>query len=92
MYKRQALSETSVYIEWEVSANAKSYKIEYTTKKTYFDSNSSEVKSVTVDAVVKHAEITGMETGLEYFFRVRAVNDIGDSDWSEIKSLVIRCV
>lgn len=85
----KALSETSVYVEWEVSSNAKSYKIEYTTKRTYFDSNSSEVKSVTVEAVVNHAEITGMETGLEYFFRVRAVNDIGDSDWSEIKSLVI---
>ena len=30
-----------------------------------------------------------MELGKEYFFRVRAVNNNGESDWSEIKSLIL---
>lgn len=85
----KALSETSVYIDWDNVKNAKNYEIQYTTKKSYFDS-SSEVKSMTVDAtVVGHAEITGLETGEEYFFRVRATNDQGSSSWGEIKSIVI---
>lgn len=86
--KIKALSETSVYISWSAVANATGYGIEYTTKKTYFDS-STEVKSMTVTDVTTHAEVTGMETGEEYFFRVKATNEQGDSGWSEIKSVVI---
>lgn len=85
----RALSETSVFIGWDHVVHAKNYEIQYTTKKAYFDS-SSEVKSITIDATVAdHAEITGMETGEEYFFRVRATNDQGSSSWGEIKSIVI---
>lgn len=87
--KIKALSETSVYIDWENVKNADSYTVEYTTKKSYFDSNPAEVKSVTVDSVVGHAEITGMESGQEYFFRVKAVNNDGSSGWSEIKSVIL---
>lgn len=85
----RALSETSVFIGWDPVVHAKNYEIQYTTKKAYFDS-SSEVKSITIDATVAgHAEITGMETGEEYFFRVRATNDQGSSSWGAIKSIVI---
>lgn len=85
----KSISETSVYIDWGNVKNAKSYDVEYTTEKRYFDSGGSMVKSVSVDAVVGHAEITGMESGKEYFFRVRAVNDKGKSAWCVIKSIVI---
>lgn len=84
----RALSSTSVLIDWANVKNAKSYTIEWTTKKGYFDS-SNEVRSMSVDAVVGHAEITGLETGQEYFFRVRAVNDKGESAWTDIQSLII---
>lgn len=85
----KALSETSVQIDWETVANAKTYKIEYTTKKMYFDS-STEVQSSTVDATISsHAEITGLTSGNEYFFRVRAINDDGESAWTEIQSIVV---
>ena len=85
----KALSETSVYIDWKNVKNCDSYTIEYTTKKSYFDSNPAEVKSVSVESVVGHAEITGMESGQEYFFRVCAVKDSNKSGWSEIVSIVI---
>lgn len=85
----KALSETSVTIDWEDVKNCTSYEVEYTTNKSYFDSNTNEVKKVTVESVVGNAIITGMETGQEYFFRVRAVNEQGSSAWTEIKSIVI---
>lgn len=85
----RALSETSVYLDWANVANAKTYEIQYTTTKSYFDS-SSEVQSTTVDATASgHAEITGLESGETYFFRVRAINDEGNSPWSEIISITI---
>lgn len=85
----KALSETSVYLDWANVANAKTYEVQYTTKKSYFDS-SSEVQSTTVDATAAgHAEITGLESGETYFFRVRAINDEGNSPWSEIVSITV---
>ena len=85
----KALSETSVQIEWNSVTNAKNYEVQYTTKKIYFDT-SSEVKSATVDAAASSvAVITGLETGNEYFFRVRATNNSGESAWTEIKSIIV---
>ena len=84
----KALTETSVYIEWSKASNAESYEIEYTTQKRYFDS-SSEVKSMTVESIVGHAEITGLDTGEQWFFRVRSINQNGKSAWTEIKSIVL---
>ena len=76
-------------VNWYGVKNATTYEIEYTTEKRYFDS-SNQVQSLTVDATLQwsHAEITGLETGKEWFFRMRAVNDNGHSAWTEIKSIV----
>lgn len=83
----KALSETSVQIEWEKVSNATKCEVQYTTKKMYFDS-SSEVKSLTIESK-NHAEVTGLESGQEYFFRVRAINEQGESGWSKIVSITI---
>ena len=80
-------SSTSIYLEWSEVNSAETYEIEYTNKIKYFD-NSSETTSVT-GIEFNHYEITGLETGEEYFFRVRAVNSQGESTWTEIKSVVI---
>lgn len=86
----KAISDTAVQLDWTNVSNAKNYEIQYTTKKMYFDSSSSEVQSVTIDATAAgHAEITGLESGKEYFFRVRATNDSGESPWSEIISVIV---
>lgn len=87
----RALSETSVYMDWNKVSNAKSYEIEYATGKSRFDS-STETKTMTVESVVSHAEITGLESGEEWFFRVRAVNDKGSSAWTDVKSVKIGMV
>lgn len=85
----KALSETEVQLDWANVSNATSYEVEYTTEKRYFDS-SNEVKSMTIDATAAgHAEITGLTSGEEYFFRVRAVNEHGKSAWTAIRSIVI---
>ena len=86
----KALTSTSVEVNWYGVKNATTYEIEYTTEKRYFDS-SNQVQSLTVDATLQwsHAEITGLETGKEWFFRMRAVNDNGHSAWTEIKSIVL---
>lgn len=80
-------SSTSVYLEWAEVNSADSYEVEYTTNVNYFD-GSSETTTVS-NIEFNHYTVTGLESGDEYFFRVRATNDKGSSGWSEIKSVVI---
>lgn len=83
----KANSESSVYLEWSAVTTAKTYDIEYTTKKEYFDgSNQTTVQN---GVEFTHYELTGLATGEEYFFRVRAVNNSGTSGWSDIASVSI---
>ena len=79
-------SETSVRLTWTGCENATSYTVQYTTNKAYFDS-ASDVSSLTVENTT--AYVTGLDSGDEWFFRVRATNKEGDSGWSSIVSTVI---
>lgn len=83
----RANSETSVYLEWPAVSKATSYDIEYTTKKEYFDGSNQTTTETGIEFT--HYELGGLETGQEYFFRVRAVNGEGESAWSGIKSVAI---
>lgn len=85
--KSKVLSESSIQVSWTKSPTAISYEIEYTTDKSYFDSNPNGVTSTTSDTT--HSEIIGLTPGEEYFFRVRAVNTIGESGWSGVISQII---
>lgn len=89
----RALTSTSVYLDWENVSGVTKYELQYTQtsdgtkyETAYFDSNPSEVKSITLENV-GHAEITGMESGKTYYFRVRAINDQGESAWSSIVNI-----
>lgn len=85
--KCQSTSTSSIYVGWPAIANATSYDLEFTTNKNYFDG--SDQTTVINGIEFTHFEKTGLETGKEYFFRVRAVNDKGHSGWSQISSTVI---
>ncbi len=79
-------SSTSVNLDWNGTGEAitDSYEIQYTTNISYFDSNQEEVTSKTVESVVSHAEITGLESGNTYYFRLRSQNSQGSSAWTDI--------
>lgn len=83
----KANSETSVYLEWGAVKTATTYDVEYATKKEYLDG--SDATTVKTGIEFTHYELVGLETGEEYFIRVRAVNEKGSSAWSEISSVVI---
>ena len=88
-YKANSYSnnEVTVYLEWTTVNNAETYDIEYTTNKNYFDGSDG---TSTINGIeFTHHEITSLTLGEEYFFRVRAVNQNGESDWSEIVSVVV---
>ena len=83
----KAVSETSVSISWTEVTTATSYGIEYTDNKDNFDVTSG--TSTTQVDVGTTFTITGLESGHEYFFRVRAINDEGESPYTEIKSVIV---
>lgn len=85
----KATSKTSVYLAWEAVNSATSYDIEYTTEKRYFEGSDGVTQKTGV--AENHFEIIGLESGHEYFFRVRAARDgIEDkSAWCEPKSVRI---
>lgn len=84
----QVVTETSVRLTWDKVATADSYDVEYATDLSYFDvSDQTTTKSVDgVGAIL----ITGLDSGNEYFFRVRSVNEVGPSGWCpEIYKIVL---
>lgn len=80
-------NEISAYLEWTPVQTADTYDIEYTTNKNYFDGSDGTITISNIEFT--HHEITSLAIGEEYFFRVRAVNEHGESEWSEIKSVVL---
>lgn len=82
----KATSKTSVLLKWDKVVTADKYEIEYATKKEYFDGSNATTK---IEYTTNQYEITGLNTGERYFFRVRAVNSKGDSAWTGLVSVVI---
>lgn len=83
----KADSETSVLLKWDAAVGAKTYTIEYTDEIKYFSTSS---QTSTEEGIDKTAwRIVGLESGKEYFFRVKAINEQGESGWSDISSVVL---
>lgn len=87
--KCEPSTETSISLVWDSVTNATGYEIQYSTKQSNFDNADSEVKSITISENRANCEATGLESGTEYFFRVRAKNNIGTSGWSAVSSATI---
>lgn len=62
-------------LSWAAVSNATKYKIEYATVKSDFENKGETYNDVTTEDARTTFEISGLEEGKTYFFRVRAVND-----------------
>ena len=83
----RAVSETVVSLTWSKVTTAETYDIEYATVLDYLGVSNA---STTINNVAEpRYTITGLTSGEKYFFRVRAVNDQGQSDWTEASSIVL---
>lgn len=75
----------SYSVIWNETTTATSYEIEIATNREYFD-----VSGMTENETVELPNYTRIGVnGGEYYFRVRAINDTGESEWSTIEPLII---
>ena len=81
-----ATSEKSILLEWSAVTSA-TYTVEYTEDYKNFDLN-EEVESKSGIEFSKF-ELTGLESGRKYYFRVKAVNSKGESGWKYCPNYVI---
>jgi LysM repeat protein len=79
----------SAYLEWEAVANAKNYIVEYTTVLEDFTTAPQNLSEVQTENANTSVEIPGIEPGHRYFFRVKASNDNGESEPTDIVSIPI---
>lgn len=83
----KAASESSILLTWNKVSSAKTYTIEYTTNKDYFNGSNATSK---IDGVeTNQYTVTGLESGKRYFLRVRSVNEQGESGWTDSVSVII---
>ena len=90
----KAYSETAVWLEWEAVETAQSYDVQYTTDVNEFD-NLTSLSTTNIPNKATQCLINNLETGKEYYFRIRSVNDgqpVSTSTWSEPTSVVIGTV
>lgn len=79
-----AVSATSAKLFWTKIISATEYVLEYTTNLDYFKYNSGQIEQKTVEE--NETLVTGLAAG-NWYFRVKARNEQGDSAWSEIISI-----
>ena len=88
----KVLSLTEIRLRFMGSVTAASYEVQYTRDSIYFDHSTSEVQTTTLDASgggTKSIIISNLTTGMRWFFRVRGVNEDGESEWSEVQTCVL---
>ena len=83
----RAESKNSVFLSWNAVDNATSYDIEYAEKKEYLE-GSNQTSTQTGIKSTSYI-LSGLESGKEYFFRLRAVNSQGESGWTGVVSVIV---
>lgn len=88
-----ARNKTSIYLEWSKVESATKYEVEYTNEKRYFDEDiaTNAITRFTTEDDRTNYEFTNLETGKEYFFRVRAKgeNDTESPAWTNVVSVTL---
>ena len=87
----RAVTFEQVYLAWEAATGATGYEIEYATNVSFFDASSA-TQSESSSVATTERYITGLESGQEWFFRVRGTNSQGSGAWSEPVSIVVGTV
>ena len=90
-YRRNKRTDgtVSAYLEWTAVTNATQYRIEYTTVESDFENAPNNIDKLDTEDARTSIEITGIESGYDYFFRVRALNADGESDPTPIVTIPI---
>lgn len=83
----KATSDTSVRLEWTGVPSADEYEIEYAEKSEYLGNSNASKSQGSIKST--SYELTGLTTGKQYFFRVRAKNDKGESGYTMPVSISI---
>ena len=89
-----------VHLEWTACATATDYEIEYAKDQSYFDKTSETSGPIPVGNVTQHTFVDEFKIGNNsgegegetnkagsWFFRLRAKNDVGNSEWSAVSSV-----
>jgi uncharacterized protein YjdB len=77
--------DNTLTMEWQETANAISYTLQISEKPDF-----SELFVEKNQLSVAQYQVDGLGYGTKYFWRVKASNAIGESDWSEIWSFTIK--
>lgn len=85
----ESTSDIRVYLEWTPVVNATSYDIEKATDETSFDSSSQTSTITGIENNYYTLSSSEVEKGKINYFRVRAVNSAGSSNWSKIASIPV---
>lgn len=81
-HKSNVDGKLSVYLKWPAVPSATSYEVEYATNRDRFDAQGQTTSLGSTDKT--SLETYSLETGQTYYFRYRAKNSGGESDWSDI--------
>lgn len=76
----------TVYLEWKSVKSADTYDIEYANHTSDFDAANGQTTKVSTEDSTTSISITNLDPG-EYFFRVRATNERGSSNWTDTVSV-----
>lgn len=88
----QGDNHDQVHLEWKACATATGYDIEYADNQSYFDTTdktqTKTVDNITQFTFVDEFKVDGESTNSgQWFFRIRAKNNVGVSGWSAISSV-----